>query len=64
MLVKTHQNKAKKFMNSVQMGNTYLFDRVKMIINTKGEVVLTTTTSTVIREESDESDLSLELSQK
>lgn len=37
---------------------------MKLVINTKGEIVLTTTSSTVLREESDESDLSLELSQK
>ena len=35
-----------------------------MLVNVRGEIVLTSTSSTVFREESDESDISMELSQK
>ena len=47
-------------------GHTYLMDKIKMILNRKGEVVLSSTSSTVIREEREDtfSLNSLEMSQR
>lgn len=64
LMVKTHKARVHEFLDAVQYGSTYIFDRIRLIVNVKGEVVLTTTSSTVFREENEESDISMELSQK
>jgi len=45
---------------------TYIFDKVKLIVNKKGELVISSTTSTVIREEKEDTFTveSLEFSQR
>lgn len=62
ILLKCHKNSRNVF-NS---GENYLIDKVKLIINPKAEVILISTTLTVLRSESDESFEveSLNLSQK
>ena len=62
VLLKSHQKKRKIF----EQGDCYLIDKVKVVINPKAEVVLVSTTLTVLRSESDDSFTveSLELSQK
>lgn len=62
VLLKCHRN-SRTLFNS---GDNYLIDKVKLVINPKAEVILISTTLTVLRNESDESfDVeSLGLSQK
>ena len=64
LMVKTQKSRVREFLDAIINGQTYIFDRIRLLVNVKGEVVLTTTSSTVFREESDESDISMELSQK
>lgn len=64
LMLKTYRQKVKQFNDCVVPGSTYLFDRIKLTLNSKGEIILQSTSNTVFREESDESDVSLELSQK
>jgi hypothetical protein len=61
-MVKRQRNK-----NLILLDNqTYVLDRVRVCINKKGEVVITSTTKTVIQEEIDDSFTiqSLEMSQR
>ena len=46
--------------------DAYLADKIRLVINAKGEIVLTSTSMTVLRVETDESHTieSMELSQK
>lgn len=62
LLLKSH----KKNRSHFQQGDTYLIDKVKLVINPRAEVVLESTTLTVLRSESEDSFTveSLELSQK
>ena len=62
VLLKCHKNSRYNF-NS---GDSFLIDKVKLVINPKAEVILISTTLTVLRSESDESFEveSLNLSQK
>jgi hypothetical protein len=64
LMVKTDKARIKEFTDHVIIDSTYVFDRIKLQVNTRGELVLTTTSSTVFREESEDSEMSLELSQK
>ncbi len=64
LMIKTHKTRVREFLDAIQNGQTYIFDRIRLLVNVRGEVVLTSTSSTVFREESDESDISMELSQK
>ena len=63
-MVKADKARMKEFMDHMLIDSTYIFDRVKLQVNSRGELVLTTTSSTVFREESGDSEMSLELSQK
>jgi len=62
VLLKSHKKNRIKF----EKGDTYLIDKVKLVLNPRNEVVLVTTTLTVLRSESEDSFTveSLELSQK
>jgi len=62
VLLKCHRNSR----NTFNSGDSYLIDKVKLVINPKAEVILISTTLTVLRSESDESFEveSLSLSQK
>ena len=62
VLLKCHRNSR----NTFNSGDSYLIDKVKLVINPKAEVILISTTLTVLRGESDESFEveSLSLSQK
>jgi len=51
VLLKCHRS-GRNVFNS---GDSYLIDKVKLIINQKAEVILISTTLTVLRSESDES---------
>ena len=51
VLLKCHKNSRYNF-NS---GDSFLIDKVKLVINPKAEVILISTTLTVLRSESDES---------
>lgn len=60
--LKSHKNKRSTFA----AGDTYVIDKVKLVINPKDEVVLVSTSLTVLRSESEDSFTveSLEMSQK
>lgn len=62
VLLKCHRNSR----NTFNSGDSYLIDKVKLVINPKAEVILISTSLTVLRSESDESFEvdSLSLSQK
>ena len=62
LLLKSHKKNRTQF----QQGDCYLIDKVKLVINPRAEVVLESTTLTVLRSESEDSFTveSLELSQK
>lgn len=62
LLLKLHQNRKCNYA----VGDTYLCDKIKLIINANGEIVLASSSLTVLSSESDESiDVaSLDLSQK
>jgi len=62
LMIKTHKTRVQEFLDAVIDGQTYIFDRIRLLVNIRGEIVLTSTSSTVFREESDESDISMELS--
>lgn len=51
VLLKCHKS-GRHIFNS---GDSYLIDKVKLVINPKAEVILISTTLTVLRSESDES---------
>jgi hypothetical protein len=63
LMLKADKDKISSFKSHIVNDSTYVFDRIKMQLNAKGEVVLSTTSATVFREEED-SDMSLELSPK
>ena len=63
LLLKLHKSKARQLETLLQ-NFEYLVDKVKLQINSKGELILSSTSNTVLREESEESVASLELSQK
>ena len=56
----------KKRLMELKSGDTYLVDKIKLMINRMGELVLISTSVTVLRVESDETHTieSMELSQK
>jgi len=62
LFLKCHQSTIKTFLE----GDCYLIDKIQLIINPKAEIVLSSTTLTVLLNESDESCEveSLHLSQK
>ncbi len=62
MLLKSHKKNCINFLS----GDSYFIDKVKLVVNAKNEIVLQTTTLTVLRSQNDDSfDIeSLELSQK
>jgi hypothetical protein len=62
LMLKSHKTKRNTFAS----GDAYLIDKVKLVINPRAEVVLVSTTLTVLRSESEDSFTveSLELSQK
>lgn len=62
LMVKTYRSKVKQFLADLVPETVFVADRIKLMVNIKGELVLTTTSSTVFREENDESDISMELS--
>ena len=61
LLLKSHKSKARQTLVS---NMEYLMDKVKLQINVKGELIVSSLSNTVLREESEESVASLELSQK
>ena len=62
ILLKSHQKNRTQFVP----GDSFLIDKVKLVINQRGQVILESTTLTVLRSESEDSFTveSLELSQK
>ena len=61
-MLKSHKNKRNTFTS----GEAFLIDKVKLVINPRAEVILVSTSLTVLRSESEDSFTveSLELSQK
>jgi len=62
LLLKHPKSKTKNVLDSVRVHEQYLLDRAKVELNVKGELIVSSTTLTVLREESEESVASLELS--
>ena len=63
LLLKSHKSKARQ-LETLLHNFEYVADKVKLQINSKGELIISSTSNTVLREESEESIASLELSQK